>query len=530
MHEMCSYIGLTERDVELLREMAPVLEPQLPAMAERFYSFILRNEAVGRIIESGGYDVQKLTGSLVEWARGLTSGTYDEAYAQARLLVGTRHVHIGVEPRYTLAAFSLVRSFFQEVIQKKYVDQPQLCAESLGAMNRILDLDQCLINQAYDIEHQAVIVKEKDVEIRKERDFIAAVLETAGSLVVVLDTEGRIVRFNRACEKVSGYTAEEMMGRHVWDMLLIPEEIEPVKAVFENITTVQFPNQYENFWLTKDGARRLIAWSHSVLLDGEGAVEYVIGTGVDITEQREMQSQIQHQEKMSAVGQLAAGVAHEIGNPLASISAVAQTLRRKSNDKFVQEKLELVGKHIDRISNTVRQMVDFARPPRFEWKTCRMNAVIENALGIVRFDKRAKNISIDLNLAEGIPQTCALEDQLTQVFINIALNALDALESTPDERAPSLTIASRSSPSARGRSIQVVFEDNGPGIEPSAVQRIFEPFFTTKDVGRGTGLGLAVCYRIIQVHGGIIHVDGRPGEGARFTIEIPIREEEPEKS
>ena len=107
---------------------------------------------------------------------------------------------------------------------------------------------------------------------------------------------------------------------------------------------------------------------------------------------------------------------------------------------------------------------------------------------------------------------------------------MDALEETPRKRAPSLTITSRAIPAAGGRAIQVIFEDNGPGISSKVVSRIFEPFYTTKEIGRGTGLGLAVCYRIVQEHAGNIHVDGEPGRGARFTVEIPVRQEEPEKS
>jgi len=130
-----------------------------------------------------------------------------------------------------------------------------------------------------------------DEALRQERDFISAVLDTAGALVVVLDREGRIVRFNRACERTTGYSCDEVKGKLLWDLFLIPEEVEPVKAVFEALQSGQFPNAYENHWLTKDGGRRLIAWSNTALLRADGAVEYVIGTGIDVTEQRQAESQ-----------------------------------------------------------------------------------------------------------------------------------------------------------------------------------------------------------------------------------------------
>jgi PAS domain S-box-containing protein len=126
-----------------------------------------------------------------------------------------------------------------------------------------------------------------DEILRQERDFISAVLDTAGALVVVLDREGRILRFNRACERTTGYSFDEVRGKLLWDLFLIPEEVEPVKAVFEELQAGQFPNEYENRWVTKRGDRRLIAWSNTALLGADGTAEYVIGTGIDVTERRQ---------------------------------------------------------------------------------------------------------------------------------------------------------------------------------------------------------------------------------------------------
>jgi PAS domain S-box-containing protein len=127
--------------------------------------------------------------------------------------------------------------------------------------------------------------------LRRERDLLSAILDTAGALVAVLDRQGRIVRFNRACETTTGYSLEEAKGKALWDLFLVPEEIEPVRAVFEQLRAGQFPNEYENYWLTKDGSRRLIAWTNTALLGADGTVEYVVGTGIDITERRQAEAQ-----------------------------------------------------------------------------------------------------------------------------------------------------------------------------------------------------------------------------------------------
>ncbi len=129
--------------------------------------------------------------------------------------------------------------------------------------------------------------KKAEEALKKERDFMSTVLDTVGSIVLVLDRDGRIVRFNRTCEEVSGYRFEEVRGRFVWDFLIPPEQVEGVKGVFKSLASGMFPNKYENYWVAKDGQRKLIAWSNTALLDKDGSVEHVIATGIDITERRQ---------------------------------------------------------------------------------------------------------------------------------------------------------------------------------------------------------------------------------------------------
>lgn len=140
--------------------------------------------------------------------------------------------------------------------------------------------------------------KQTEEELREERDFIAAVLETAGALVVVLDRQGRIVRFNRACEQTTGYSREEVENQYFWELFLVSEEIEPVKAVFSQLQTGQFPIDYENYWLTKTGHKRLLAWSSTVFSDVQGEVKYIIGIGIDITERKQAEEELRRSEEM----------------------------------------------------------------------------------------------------------------------------------------------------------------------------------------------------------------------------------------
>ncbi len=152
-----------------------------------------------------------------------------------------------------------------------------------------------VIETVHDVTDQ----KQAEEVLKKERDFTAAVLDTVGAMVLVLDGTGKIVRFNRTCEEVSGYRFEEVAGKYVWDFLVPPEQVESVKKVFQNLSAGQFPNKFENYWIAKDGRRKLIAWSNTALLDGGGAVEYVIPTGIDITEQRRAESELLKEKSFS---------------------------------------------------------------------------------------------------------------------------------------------------------------------------------------------------------------------------------------
>ncbi len=230
---------------------------------------------------------------------------------------------------------------------------------------------------------------------------------------------------------------------------------------------------------------------------------------------REAQFQILHQEKMASLGIMAAGIAHEIGNPLTSISSMTQIIKRKIKDDQLAEYLNTILDNIERISKIVRELVDFSRPSSLEASWVNVNDVIRNAYGIVKYDKRAKAVEFRLDLAEALPSLFIVADQLLQVFLNILINALDALK----EGKGLIAITSRQ----EDGHIVVTIEDNGIGIPEEHLSKIFEPFFTTKEVGHGTGLGLSVSYGIIKNFDGKIEVKSKVGEGSTFIIKLPIK-------
>ncbi|MFZ0391161.1 MAG: ATP-binding protein [Calditrichia bacterium] len=232
-------------------------------------------------------------------------------------------------------------------------------------------------------------------------------------------------------------------------------------------------------------------------------------------ELKQAQFQIMHQEKMASIGLLAAGIAHEIGNPLTSISSLTQLLKRRLKDDVNLNYLSTIMKNIDRISHIVRELVDFSRPSNYQARLTDVNEVITAAVGIVKYDKRSKNLHFNLELEPQIPPTFLVADQLLQVFINLLFNAVDAMEGFGN----TITVQSLH----RDNTIQIKIADTGSGIPPEQLDKIFEPFFTTKEVGKGTGLGLSVSYGIIRNFEGNITVESTPGKGSTFYISVPVK-------
>jgi signal transduction histidine kinase/CheY-like chemotaxis protein len=228
------------------------------------------------------------------------------------------------------------------------------------------------------------------------------------------------------------------------------------------------------------------------------------------------QHQLIQSEKLSAVGEFVAGVAHELNNPLAAVMGFAELLRDAGVDSQYRRQLDLIYKAAHRCHKIVQSLLSFARRHQAERKPVCANELIEAVLEIVAYPLRTSNIELELALDAKLPMVMADGHQLQQVFLNIINNARQAMEGR--QAAAKIRIAS----TASAKSIKVAIQDNGPGIAPENLRKIFDPFFTTKEVGKGTGLGLSLCYGIIKEHGGNIYAESQPGQGAAFIIELPI--------
>ncbi len=233
----------------------------------------------------------------------------------------------------------------------------------------------------------------------------------------------------------------------------------------------------------------------------------------DITEMKKMEERMLHSEKLSALARISAGVAHEIGNPLTSVSSYVQILREMEHDEFTKESLDTIAKHIYRITDIVRQMSSFSRTKGSDLRQHNVHELVDMTLDLVKYDKRMKNIKVNVVIPEDLPKVVVDETQLMQVLVNIVLNAADAMAG-----GGSLDISAKKVE----KEVEICMADTGPGIPVEHLEKIFDPFFTTKE--RGTGLGLAVSYNIIKGYHGDIVVENRPGGGTIFKVRLPYHE------
>lgn len=365
----------------------------------------------------------------------------------------------------------------------------------------------------------AVVAQNISLQKQKELQFLqfSEVIHRTINPIEITDANGKIVYVNPAFERASRYTREELIGKN-------PNALSSGKHPKEFWAKVWSTILSRKVWVgeienrRKNGEPLHTQLLISPIIDGSGKIVGFLGTHRDITEQKKLEGQLVQSQKMESIGTLAAGIAHEVGNPLTSISSLVQVVQRTTQDEFARDKLELIKNQINRIANTIRQFVDFSRPSSYEPSLTDINKVVRDALGIVQYGKKARNIAFKLDLAAALPKTFVVSDQIAQVFINILMNAVDAMEGKKKE-VKVRTLHD-------GGLLKIEFTDSGKGIPAEHLTKIFDPFFTTKEPGRGTGLGLWVSYGIVKNFGGDIHVESQPGVGSTFTVLLPIIDEE----
>ena len=358
-------------------------------------------------------------------------------------------------------------------------------------------------------------------EMEMQRSFAAQIIDSLPVGLYVIDRGYRIRAWNRKREAgTQGVSREGAVGRDVFDVLdRQPREL--LKREFDRVFDTGEIQQVEMESGASGETRHYRITKIPMREDGDH-ISHVITIGEDITEWRQAQQRLAETEKLAAVGQLAAGVMHEINNPLATILACSEALSLRSEDlgpgerQAYAEYLKIIDTEVQRCRRIVESLLDFSRPKSGEKRLVDVNDVLEQTLFLLKHHARFKRLRVVREHTPALPAVHADQERLIQGFMALMLNAMDAMNSRG-----TLTVRSRMNPERRDE-ILVEFIDTGTGIRQEDLPKIFEPFFTTKPQGRGTGLGLSICYGIVAEHRGRIEVESQVGVGSTFKVYLPI--------
>ncbi|RPJ35670.1 MAG: hypothetical protein EHM35_09070 [Planctomycetaceae bacterium] len=371
----------------------------------------------------------------------------------------------------------------------------------------------------------------KELEAARNSDLLRAIINAMAEGLVFVTTDGHVALCNPAARRWRqdgrGPTRESADGFPA----ILAEHIEAVGS----------PQQEKTIQFRTDGPTQRFIEARSCPVAGlNGTPLGRVIVGQDLTEHKKLEadlldrteqvtminetlkmSQVRmaQREKMVALGQMAAGIAHEIGNPLTSLSSVMQYVSRKSTDPELKELCSVVDHHVGRISAILRRMLDQARPVTSEYKWVDVNALIENTVSLIRFDPRARGITIVDVPDTGLPMVWLNPQNLEQCLLNIVLNALDAIEAKGAGHEHTIEVTR----TFRNEMVEIRIRDTGVGMSPEVCRRAFESFFTTKEISRGTGLGLFISYNLITEVDGAIELESEPGKGTTAIVRIPVR-------
>lgn len=348
------------------------------------------------------------------------------------------------------------------------------------------------------------------------REYLEKLLDNANAAIMVLGRDRKVQVVNRALEGLVGDSRESLVGRDFLNLL--PEaERQRVQGIFAAALRRESSTNVEVQVVRKGGGVARLALNTAAILSPEQDVEGVVAVGHDLTEIRELQEKIIQSEKLATLGQFAAGIVHELNNPLTSISVYADYLikkqEREHRDPADIEKTRRILQGAERILRFTRDLMSYARPSAEEAVRLDVNKALDQALVFCEHLIEESRATVVRNYAEDLPPIWAVESQLHQVLINLITNACQAMP----EGNGRLVLTTGVGPTA-----QVVLQvsDNGCGITVEDLGSIFEPFFTTKAEGKGTGLGLSIVKNIVRSHDGQVEVSSEPGSGTTFTVTL----------
>ena len=353
-----------------------------------------------------------------------------------------------------------------------------------------------------------------EMRIRQQEQFRQKLLESFPDLILVVDLDERYGFASSRIRDLLGYRPEELVGKKIEDMQdHSPEFLQLYRDVASG---KQLFASSEYGALHRDGSWRTMRASASQLFDTENKLSGVIISVRDITVEKKFEQQIIQSERLAAMGQMIGGFAHELNNPLTAILGMSDLLKEGETNEARNRQLSILHQQARRATEIVQNLMYFSRPPAPGKSQVDLNELVERTLHLHAYSLRKNNITVDFLREQNLPQVMGDPHQLMQVFLNLMLNAEQAIREARDKGTLRIRLGKTD------KNVSVIFQDDGPGIAPDILPNIFDPFYTTKRPGRGTGLGLSICKAVLKEHNGNIEASSAPGGGAAFTVTLPV--------
>jgi PAS domain S-box-containing protein len=369
------------------------------------------------------------------------------------------------------------------------------------------------------IRYQGTLVditdkRKMERQLAGEEEFRRRLLESFPDLILVVDLEERYTFTSSRVRDLLGYEPKEMQGKKISDLADHSPEL---ASLYHAVVSGEQVFGYAEYAAKhRDGTWRTMRASGSQLVDSESRITGVIISVRDITIERKLEQQVVQSERLAAMGAMIGGVAHELNNPLTSILGVSELLQDSETNEVARKQLTMLQQQARRAAEIVQNLTYFVRPPAPGKSRINLNDVVERTLNLHAFSLRKNNITVDFLKDNAIPYALGDPHQLMQVFLNLIVNAEQAIREARDKGTLRIRVAKGD------KVVSVSFHDDGPGIAKEYLSSIFDPFYTTKRPGRGTGLGLSICKSVMKEHSGSVEAANSPEGGAVFTVSLPM--------
>jgi len=496
LDELKRYVGFGPDDEEALRELRPVLEPSFRAIADEFYARLNLHDEARHVLRSPA-QVERLKSTLADWMGEMLSGPWDAAYLARRARIGHMHVKIALPQRYMFGAMTLVRLHLGDLAARHHRRDPERSARATRALARILDIELAIMLETYS---EAFVERVQSLERQEKNRLVERlvlsearydeIVEKGEALIVTTEPDGRIVLFNRRCEALTGIDRATAASRTFWEIFGTHAEGAPVETAIASA----------------ERGQRWVRWHFTTLPASQGKLLCAIG--IDVTDERALAMRTARAERLAALGTMAAGLAHEIRNPLNAAQLQLTLLQRRlPRGDVASQPAASAAAEIRRLGALVEEFLQFARPQPLRTARADLRATAQSVTALMAPEAVAAGVELALVPGDPVPAIID-EERLKQVLLNLLRNGFEA-----SGKGGQVRIEVR----LENGAARLEVADDGPGFADG--DPVFEPFFTTKE--GGTGLGLAIVHRIVTDHGGRIDAGRRAGWTV-FTITLPM--------